>query len=46
MSKINVEYGLMKTFCPNPETVPCSDEKCPKSVSFMKECFLDQDGSN
>jgi RNase P subunit RPR2 len=45
MSKINVEYGLIKTFCPNAETVSCSDEKCPKTVSFMKECFLDQDGS-
>jgi hypothetical protein len=40
MSKINIEYGLIKTFCPSAETVACSDEKCPKSVSFMKECFL------
>jgi RNase P subunit RPR2 len=33
MSKINIEYGLIKTFCPSAETVSCSDEKCPKSVS-------------
>ena len=37
MSKINIEYGLIKTFCPTAETVSCSDEKCPKTVSFMKE---------
>jgi len=46
MSKINIEYGLIKTFCPNAETIPCADDKCPKKVSFMQECFLDQqDGS-
>lgn len=45
MSRINIEYGLIKTFCPHPETISCSDEKCPKKVSFMNECFIDQDGS-
>ena len=45
MSKVTIEFGLMKTFCPSADTVSCSDEKCPKSVSFMHECYLDQDGS-
>lgn len=45
MSRVKVEYGLIKTFCPSAEVSPCADEKCPKSVKFMEECFLDQDGS-
>ena len=41
VSKHNVEYGLIETFSPHPDTQDCSDDKCGRPVSFMDKCFID-----
>lgn len=45
MNKINIEYGLIKTFCPSNDPISCSDDKCHNVIRFMDNCFIDRDGS-